>query len=391
MNSWLRYKTFIAAFAFAAAISTPVPVWADPNDAANLSLKLEIKRAIDKGLNWLGKNQHEDGYWSTEDHPAVTALALTAFKREPGDYSQKKFSQQIDDGYFYILSCVHDDGSIYRKKELLNYNTAVSMIALVAADNPNYEQTLRRARNFVVGLQQDFDEKGKLDNALDGGIGYGGRYPHSDMSNTTLALEALYYTSHLVSDDEDEDMKKLNWKGVRNFLQNSQNLPEVNGQKWASNDPKNKGGFVYFPGNTKSETDKLPDGREALRSYGSISYAGMLSYIYADLKKDDPRITAVLDWLKNNYTLKENPGMGPQGLFYYFHTMTKALTLANIDELPAADGTMIDWRKQLALRLINLQKTDGKWINDSARWWENDPALVTSYALLALEMIHHDL
>jgi squalene-hopene/tetraprenyl-beta-curcumene cyclase len=59
--------------------------------------------------------------------------------------------------------------------------------------------------------------------------------------------------------------------------------------------------------------------------------------------------------------------MGPQGLFYYFHTMTKALTLANIDELPAADGTMIDWRKQLALRLINLQKPDGKWINDSAR------------------------
>ena len=391
MNSWLRHKTFIAAIAFAAAISTPAPVWADPNNAANLSLKLEIKRAIDKGLNWLGKNQHEDGYWSTEDHPAVTALALTAFKREPGDYSQKKFSQRIDDGYFYILSCVHDDGSIYRKKELLNYNTAVSMIALVAADNPNYEQTLRRARNFVVGLQQDFDEKGKLDNALDGGIGYGGRYPHSDMSNTTLALEALYYTSHLVSDDEDEDMKKLNWEGVRNFLQNSQNLPEVNGQKWASNDPKNKGGFVYFPGNTKSETVKLPDGREALRSYGSISYAGMLSYIYADLKKDDPRITAVLDWLKNNYTLKENPGMGPQGLFYYFHTMTKALTLANIDELPAADGTMIDWRKQLALRLINLQKTDGKWINDSARWWENDPALVTSYALLALEMIHHDL
>jgi squalene-hopene/tetraprenyl-beta-curcumene cyclase len=98
-----------------------------------------------------------------------------------------------------------------------------------------------------------------------------------------------------------------------------------------------------------------------------------------------------LDWLKNNYTLKENPGMGPQGLFYYFHTMTKALTMANIDELPAADGTMIDWRKQLALRLINLQKADGKWINDSARWWENDPSLVTSYALLALEMIHDDL
>lgn len=377
--------------AIAAVLSTPAPVQAAPQDAANISLKLEIKRAIDKGLNWLGKNQHEEGYWSTEDHPAVTALALTAFKREPGDHSQKKFADEIDDGYFYILGCVHDDGSIYRKKELLNYNTAVSMVALVAADNPDYDPILRRARNFVVGLQQDFDEKGNLDNALDGGIGYGGRYPHSDMSNTMLALEALYYTSHLVSDAQDADMKKLNWEGVRHFLQNSQNLPEVNGQKWASDDPQNKGGFVYFPGNTKSETVKLPDGREALRSYGSISYAGMLSYIYADLKKDDPRVAAVLAWLRQNYTLEENPGMGPQGLFYYFHTMTKALTFSGIDTLPAADGKQIDWRRKLALRLINLQKTDGQWINDSARWWENDPALVTSYALLALEMIHDGL
>lgn len=387
-------QNFRAVIAITALIFAATNALAAPNDADNLSLKLEIRRAIDKGLAWLGQNQHEDGYWSTEDHPAVTALALTAFKREPGDHSQKKFAKQIDDGYFYILGSVHEDGGIYRKKELLNYNTAVSMLALVAADNPDYDRILRRARNFIVGLQQDFDEKGKLDNPLDGGIGYGGTYPHSDMSNTTLALEALYYTSHLVSDaqdNRDEDMKKLNWEAVRHFLQNSQNLPEVNNQKWASGDPQNKGGFVYFPGNTKSETVKLPDGREALRSYGSISYAGMLSYIYADLKKDDPRVAAVFDWLKQNYTLQENPGMGPQGLFYYFHTMTKALTLAGIDALPAADGSTIDWRRKLALRLINLQKTDGQWINENARWWENDAALVTSYALLTLEMIHDGL
>jgi len=49
------------------------------------------------------------------------------------------------------------------------------------------------------------------------------------------------------------------------------------------------------------------DGRVALRSYGSISYAGLLSYIYADLQRDDPRVQAAFDWLRGNYTLDEIP------------------------------------------------------------------------------------
>ena len=44
----------------------------------------------------------------------------------------------------------------------------------------------------------------------------------------------------------------------------------------------------------------LPSGRVALRSYGSISYAGLLSYIYADLKKDDPRVQAEVLQLEPN-------------------------------------------------------------------------------------------
>jgi squalene-hopene/tetraprenyl-beta-curcumene cyclase len=128
-------------------------------------------------------------------------------------------------------------------------------------------------------------------------------------------------------------------------------------------------------------------GRVALRSYGSISYGGMLSYIYANLKRDDPRVVAVFDWLRANYTLEENPGMGPQGLYFYLHTMTKALTAYGVDELELKDGRKLSWRKEVAMRLINLQQRDGSWSNENGRWWEKDPALVTSYATLSLEMI----
>jgi hypothetical protein len=36
-------------------------------------------------------------------------------------------------------------------------------------------------------------------------------------------------------------------------------------------------------------------------------------------------------------------------------------------------------------------KRDGSWSNANGRWWEKEPALVTSYALLSLEMIYRGL
>src|SRR5205085_11381473 len=129
----------------------------------------------------------------------------------------------------------------------------------------------------------------------------------------------------------------------------------------------------------------------AFRSYGSASYAGLLSYVYADLKRDDPRVLAVVDWLQKNFTLDENPGMGPQGIFYYYHTMAKALTIYGTDFIETKDGKKVNWREQLAMKLLNLQKADGSWSNENGRWWEKDPALVTSYAIIALELIHRGL
>jgi squalene-hopene/tetraprenyl-beta-curcumene cyclase len=209
------------------------------------------------------------------------------------------------------------------------------------------------------------------------------------MGNTLQALEALYYSRHLLQDKTSVNSQDLDWKAAIHFLENCQNLPAYNEQPWASDDDSNKGGFVYYPGLSKAGTvTNSITGRVALRSYGSISYAGMLSYIYAQLPREDPRIQAVLEWLRRNYTLEENPGMGSQGLFYYFHTMSKALSIYGVDKLNLADGTEVDWKNALAMRMINLQKPDGSWLNDQhGRWWENDPALVTSYAVLTLERI----
>jgi squalene-hopene/tetraprenyl-beta-curcumene cyclase len=208
-----------------------------------------------------------------------------------------------------------------------------------------------------------------------------------------FALEALYYTKFMNNDVSPSvtKLKKLNWTAAIKFIERCQNLPETNDQAWASDDPQNKGGFIYFPGDSKAGEMKLASGKTALRSYASISYAGMLSFAYADLKKDDIRVQAVMEWLQKNYTLEENPGMGQEGLFYYYHTMAKALSAYGVDELILSNGKKINWRKDLALKLLNLQKADGMWINENGRWWERDPNLVTAYAVIVLDILHRGL
>lgn len=361
-----------------------------PAPAADTSFKNEVQMAIDRGLAWLKQEQHTNGHWSSAELPALTAMSLMCFKGDPAAKYATAEPAFIKSGYRFLLANVQPNGGIY-VTNYPTYNTALGMMALLAANRPEYEPTIRKARQFLVGLQSDFGEPGQIDTPLDGGIGYGSRYKHSDMGNTLAALEALYYSRHLVT-DKNAGEKELNYAAAINFLQSCQNLPEVNKQDWVSDDPKDKGGFVYYPGHSMAGgVTNATTGKVSLRSYGSISYGGMLSYVYANLKKDDPRVKAVFDWVRGNYTLQENPGMGPEGLFFYYHTMTKALTAAEISELNLTTGQTVAWRRELAMKLLNLQKRDGSWVNDSNRWMEKDPVLVTAYALLSLEMLYRGL
>jgi squalene-hopene/tetraprenyl-beta-curcumene cyclase len=202
-------------------------------------------------------------------------------------------------------------------------------------------------------------------------------------------LEALYYSREQRSDRPLATAgHDLNYAAAIHFLESCQNLPGYNQEGWASDDPKEKGGFIYHTGRSNAgSTTNAMTGRVTWHSYGSISYAGMLSYIYADLRPDDPRVKAVAQWLQHNYSLEENPGMGSAGLFFYYHTMAKALGLAGHLDPSLIGGQQANWREGLALRLIQLQEQDGTWVNNNARWWEKEPALVTAYAVLTLETI----
>jgi squalene-hopene/tetraprenyl-beta-curcumene cyclase len=354
----------------------------------DISFQNELQRSIDRGIFSLKKSQTSEGYWTNADHPAVTSIVLLAYYGNPK--KPKKTPDWIKKGHDYILQHVQPNGSIYvPEKGLANYNTSLSLMAMLASGDRKFNPVIIKARKYLIGQQWDLGVKGKTDHPLDGGVGYGNRYPHGDLNNTLMALEAIYYSKKLVKDSP-ESKTDLNWKAAISFIQNCQNLKSHNKQPWVSEDPENKGGMIYFPGNSQAgEAKGSKSGRTALRSYGSISYAGMLSYAYADLKQDDPRVAAVRKWLATNYTLEENPGMDAQGLFYYYFLMTKALTIYGTDMLELPNGKKVDWRKEVGLKLIGLQGQDGSWINEaSSRWWENEKPLVSAYSIIALSYIH---
>lgn len=394
-----------------AVLSAAVPAFAQEDDQrikitpgaeGNVSLKLEIEHHIEEGVKWLLSQQDaETGAWSQTDHPAITALAVSALVADPTRDPDMAQPEQVEKGLAFIESKAKREGGIYGKG-LATYNTSLSMMALMAAGpRENHIPIIANGRRFLINQQADVDLPGEADNEFDGGIGYGGSYAHSDLSNTHLALEALHYSKKALAASTSEHVgtkMELDWDAAIQFVSLSQNTEataKALNDRIDGDDPyavreEDKGGFVYFPGDTKAGEIELEGGdKVALRSYGSMSYAGLLSFIYAEMDPADERIASVLTWLKTNYTVEENPGVGAQGLYYYYHTMAKALSIAGIQTLTTPDGERIDWREKLAVELFDRQQADGSWINgDSSRWWEDDPILVTAYALLALEHVY---
>ena len=249
---------------------------------------------------------------------------------------------------------------------------------------------IEKARAFLTQLQADEGEGYSEGDLYYGGIGYGGD-ERPDLSNLQMALEAL-----AASGTEKGDPA---FQRALQFLERTQNRSESNDVRLERGGdvivPGDDGGAGYAPGDSKAGFATLPDGTKVPRSYGSMTYALLKGFLLAGLPKDDPRMQAAWEWIQANYTLDVNPGFehsadptaGYQGLFYYFLAMARALDLYGQDVIADADGAKHDWRAELSGRLAAMQRRDdGSWVNEnSPRWWEGNPVLATSYALLALE------
>lgn len=364
---------------------------------------------IAKAISYLRAHQDEKtGGWSVPEQgpafPAITALVVSGMRcNDSVPASDPAIKRAVD----FILSRQQPDGGIY-DSILPSYNTAISICGLAHSDDPRAPDAIRKAAAFLKSLQfgedaverSDVPDSAKVvtrDHPFYGGWGYG-RSARPDLSNTAFALEALHTAG---VDPADPAFQR-----ALVFLQRCQMLDKAPGGMSVNDMPyaagSRQGGFIYSTSPDKDSLGKgisyaqtidetLDDGTKIsrLRSYGSMSCSGFKSYLYAGLAPSDPRVTAARDWISRNYTLAENPGVGTDGLYYYFVVFSRALkangsptlTVFTTGDTPEQR----DWASDLAARLAELQQPDGSFTIVDDRWMENNPVLITAYSLLALQ------
>ncbi len=364
----LTRRVFLTVSATAGAASALLPglIWAADDKSA--------EQMVTKAIGYLStKGQAADGSYTAANGPGITGLVVAGILRNGRSPDDPAVAKSLK----YLEGFVQQDGGIYGKESFhKNYETCICILAFTEANKDGrYEKTLKKADAFIKGIQWDESEGKSKDDVFFGGAGYG-KSARPDLSNTTFLIDALKATGN---DENSEAIKQ-----ALIFVSRCQNLEtEHNTTPFAAKNPD--GGFYYTPagtsGNSQAGIDEKTGG---LRSYASMTYAGLKSMIYAGVKPSDPRVKAAVTWLQKHYDLKENPGMGQSGLFYYYNTFAKALAATGMDEFVDEKGVKHDWRKELIAELGSRQREDGAWVNDEKRWMEGDANIVTAYALLAL-------
>ncbi len=352
---------------FAVLVIFPMPVSGAENHLAND----EIQTLQSSGIAFLKSSQNDDGSWTSPKILGITALALAGMLESGADVSDASVQKGLD----FLLARTQPDGGIYDPgSNHKNYETSIALRALVAANQDHqYDDNIKKAVEYLKSIQWDQAEGADPSSPAYGGQGYGG-HKRPDLSNTAFFLDALVKAG-LTEDDPAMQQALV-------FVSRCQNLEsEHNTTPFASK--VNDGGFYYTPASGgSSQAGETENG--GLRSYASMTYAGLKSMIYAGLSMEDPRVQAAYVWLQKHYTLKENPGMGQQGLYYYYHTLSKTLTVLGKDSFTDESGQTHDWNTDLVTLLKDRQLSNGSWVNPTDRWYEGDPNLVTAYVLMTL-------
>jgi squalene-hopene/tetraprenyl-beta-curcumene cyclase len=344
----------------------------------------KAKALMDGGATFLVEKREANQAWSAgrgAGVAAITGMALKALAQHP-DYGPKH--PVVRKGFEVLLSYKQPDGGIYAPREGGgSYTSAVALMALTAANDPSYAEPVRTLVAYLKGLQitpgsQSSDGKTVAEeDPTVGGVSYGKGPGRPDLSNVGMWAQALHDAG--VGGD-DPVMQR-----AAAFVSRLQNYSETNKMAWAS-EGANDGGFIYrFPG----DGERKARSEDAVRSYGSMTYAGFKSLLYAGVDRKDPRVVAAFNWIRRYWRLDGNPNMpqaqSREGLYYYYHVFAKAMRIWGEPVVTDAKGVKHNWRRELIDVLAKQVCEDGSWVNEAGRWWESNPVLTTCYSLLALE------
>lgn len=198
----------LAASAFAAlGVAASITAWTPaarsqdgPPAGESQSLATpESRKAAEKGLAWLERNQQEDGSWlcpvgfklndgykvlhDEEPHVGISALAGTAFLASGSIPGRGPYAKQVERCLDFVLSCQEKDGFL-AKHDTRMYSHAFATMFLAEVYGTTRDERVRKALQRAVEFTYKAQNK-------EGGWRYAANSTESDMSITVCQVVAL--------------------------------------------------------------------------------------------------------------------------------------------------------------------------------------------------------
>ncbi|HSQ55332.1 MAG TPA: prenyltransferase/squalene oxidase repeat-containing protein [Gemmata sp.] len=202
---WLMAIVTASAVAAVAAVPSPVPAQEKKDD-----MKKRVEDAVEKGLEWLKRNQANDGHWAAQggQYPTtMTALAGMCFLMEGSTLKEGKYSEQIRKavGWFLQPNRTNADGKIgdfnnptESTRYMYGQGFGTMFLASVYGEEEDKDQreklekTLKKAVEFICRAQTTKDHRKPEGKTVKiGGWGYvsandGGNFDEGSVTITAM-------------------------------------------------------------------------------------------------------------------------------------------------------------------------------------------------------------
>lgn len=352
------------------------------NLACRTAVPLDIDPAIAKAQSFLLAKQEPDGAWRSETYGALkggwalTPVVMSAILFAPAEATPAWYNKGAD----FLATLSNADGSLNSGLFGLDYpvySLSGAILVLSAPANARHQAARDRLLPHLLARQLD-EQNGWSEADLSyGGWGYFFQLPKkpaegvprdellaSNVASTVFALGALSLAG--------VGLEEPTYAKARRFLERIQNYP-------------GDGGFYFTPEDPVA--NKAGGTAPKYLSYGTATADGFRALLRSGVPRDDPRVQAAASWLREHRSIDQVPGAYAKDRevqrdsAYYYWAWSYAHAMMFLG--PAApDG----WARELAAKLIALQRPDGSWKNDAIDLREDDPLVATSLALAALSI-----
>jgi len=357
---------------------------------AKLQDVARARQSLARGVQWLLAQQGEDGGWHSttygqlKDGAGVTALVLYALCHSAADPTAIA-TEAMRRGFEFLSKGLAKRGTIASPNGTLDFPTYAAALWLEAARSKglawNSQAHPYRLLDYLLSAQVNEERGFDAKSPSFGGWDFLGRDDARGVKTGTNISVTRFVLEALIGEVE---RQRSGHGGYLSALRRV-DTALTSGKAYLLRCQQADGGFAFTcePTSLNNKALYADEKLTRPRSYGTATCDGIRALVACGEKPTDVPIAKALAWLEKRPALEVVPGfegLPPEagwqrGLrYYYYASLARVLPL-----FPAP--AYVSRRDALIKHLLDLQKADGSWVNESDRMRENDPLIATSLAV----------